>query len=78
MTEFIAALFLVTMTAGIAVLLEVNHRRTDGLPRAPFGSDVEGDSDLWRLRHDLDAAPSTRFSGRHARFGHHGHRTRAA
>jgi hypothetical protein len=58
MTEFIAALFLVTMTAGIAVLLEINHRRTDGLPRAPFGVDLEGDADLLRLRHDLDSGRS--------------------
>ena len=81
MTEFIAALFLVTMTAGIAVLLEINHRRTDGLPRAPFGVDLEGDTDLLRLRHDLDAGRTTRSSGRvgrHAGSGHHGHRARSA
>jgi hypothetical protein len=56
MTEFIAASFLVFMIAGIAVLLERNHRRTAGLPRLPFGADLEGDADLWRVRHDMDVA----------------------
>ena len=66
MTEFIAATFLVFMTAGLAVLLERNHRRTADLPRAPFGADLESDIDLARVRHDcardvpsgLDARPA--------------------
>ena len=59
MTTYIAALVFLFLIAGIWVLLERNHHRTAGLPRAPFGSDAEGDSDLWRVRHDLGV---TRYS----------------
>ena len=51
-----AAFILIAMIAGIAALLERNNRRNAGQPRTPVGSDLEGDSDLWRLRHDLDVA----------------------
>jgi len=81
MTEFIAATFLVFMTAGLAVLLERNHRRTADLPRAPFGVDLESDIDLARIRHDMDVARPSRpaVGGRSSRpHDHHAHRPRAA
>jgi hypothetical protein len=55
MTIF-AALIVVAMIAGIAALLERNDRHNAGQPNAPFGSDLERDADLWRVRHDLDVA----------------------
>jgi hypothetical protein len=55
MTIF-AALILVTMIAGIAALLERNSRHNAGQPNVPFGADVDRESDLWRVRHDLDVA----------------------
>jgi hypothetical protein len=66
METLTAASILLFIVVGIVALLERNHRRTAGLPRAPFGADVEGDADLWRVRHDLDFARSTgrRDSGR--------------
>jgi hypothetical protein len=56
MNDVLAVLFLVLITSGVAVLLQRNHRRTAGLPRLPYGLDLERDTDLWRLRHDLDVA----------------------
>ena len=55
MTIF-AALIVLTMIAGIAALLERNARHNAGGPSAPYGSDLDRDADLWRLRHDLDVA----------------------
>ncbi len=77
METFIAASVLLFIVAGIVALLERNHRRTAGLPRAPFGADVEGDADLWRIRHDLDFAQSARSSGRRD-SGRRVHHPRAA
>jgi uncharacterized membrane protein len=54
METFIAASVLLFIVAGIAALLERNHRRTSDVPRLPFGADASGDMDLWRVRHDLD------------------------
>ncbi len=53
-----AVVAVVTMSLvliGLVVALEHNHRRTAGLPRAPFGSDAE-DADLARIRRDLAQA----------------------
>jgi hypothetical protein len=55
MTIF-AALTLIAMIAGIAALLERNNRHNAGQPTLPFGSDVDREVDLWRVRHDLDVA----------------------
>jgi hypothetical protein len=55
MTLF-AAFILIAMIAGIVALLERNARRDAGQPSAPYGSDLERDIDLWRVRHDLDVA----------------------
>jgi len=55
MTIF-AALILIAMIAGIAALLERNNRHNAGQPALPFGSDVDREADLWRVRHDLDVA----------------------
>jgi hypothetical protein len=55
MTLF-AASVLVSMIVGIAALLERNDRRNTAAPRVPFGADVSRDTDLWRIRHDLDVA----------------------
>jgi hypothetical protein len=55
MTIF-AALILIAMIAGIAALLERNNRHNAGGPSSPYGSDLDRDIDLWRVRHDLDVA----------------------
>ena len=60
MSPFIAAAVLFLLVAAVSVLLERTHRRTAGLPRAPFGADLEGDVDLQRVRHDLDVSRPTR------------------
>ena len=60
MTTYIAAIVFLFLLAGIWMLLERNHHRTAGLPHAPYGADVEGDSDLWRVRHDLDVTRLSR------------------
>lgn len=60
MTTFLAATVLLFLLVGIGVLLERNHRRTGGLPRLPLGADADRDSDLWRVRHDLDVTRSAR------------------
>jgi hypothetical protein len=54
MTSYFAAFVFLFLLAGIWVLLERNHHRTAGMPHPPYGADAEGDSDLWRVRHDLD------------------------
>ena len=54
MTYFAAFVFL-SLLAGIWVLLERNHRRTSRMPHEPYGARAERDSDLSRVRHDLDA-----------------------
>ena len=56
MTTYIAAFVILSLLAGIWVLLERNHRRTADLPHVAYGGKVEVDSDLWRVRHDLGAA----------------------
>jgi len=55
MTIF-AAIVVLTMIAGIAFLLERNNRHNAGLPGLPFGSELDREADLWRVRHDLDVA----------------------
>jgi hypothetical protein len=55
MTIF-AAFVLLTMIVGIALLLERNNRHNGGSPSAPFGSDLERDTDLERVLHDLGVA----------------------
>ena len=60
MTTYIAATVFLFLLAGIWVLLERNHHRTAGLPHAPWGADAEGDSDLWRVRHDLGVTRPSR------------------
>ena len=50
-----AVMALVTMSLvliGLVVALDHNHRRTAGLPHAPYGADVE-DADLARIRCEL-------------------------
>lgn len=49
---------LLAMIALLAAALEPGHRRTDRLPRAPFGADslATAPVDLDRVRHDLDVA----------------------
>ena len=37
----------------LVVALGPHHRRTLGLPRAPFGADLESDRDLERILHDV-------------------------
>ena len=55
MTIF-AALILISMIVGIAAALERNNRHNAGQPTVPYGTDVEREADLWRVRHDLDVA----------------------
>lgn len=55
MTSFIAFALLISLLAAVTVLMERTNRRTAGLPRAPFGADIEGNADLQRVLHDLDA-----------------------
>ena len=56
MTTFLAAMLLLFLLGGIWMLLEHNHHRSAGMPRAPFGADTARDADLWRVRHDLDVS----------------------
>ena len=56
MNTFAAFVVLSVIVVAVWALLERNHRRTAGLPRAPFGADLEHDADLQRLLHDLDGA----------------------
>lgn len=60
MTTFMAASFLTLLFVGTWMLLEHNFRRTAGLPRAPFGADADADTDLRRIRHDLDVTRQSR------------------
>lgn len=46
-------LFFLLLLALLVVALEPGHRRTFGLPRAPFGADARPDHDLDRVLHDL-------------------------
>jgi hypothetical protein len=41
MTIFLAAALFLLVMLGVGVLLEQSLRRTAGLPRAPFGADLE-------------------------------------
>ena len=59
MTIF-AASVLLGMIVGLVALLERNARHNAGQPTVPFGSDLDRDADLWRLRHDLDVARPAR------------------
>jgi hypothetical protein len=54
-SDMITVLLSILFVAAIVALLERNHRRTDGLPRAPFGTDAP-DRDLDRVVHDIHAA----------------------
>lgn len=56
MNTFAAFVILSLIVLAVWALLERTQRRTTGLPRAPFGADLEHDADLQRLRHDLDGA----------------------
>lgn len=60
MNSFIAATVLLFLFVALSVLLERNHRRTAGLPRAPFGTDAGRDADLGRIWHDLDVTRQSR------------------
>lgn len=40
----------------LVVLMERTHRRTQHLSRAPFGADLEDDSDIRRTQDELRAA----------------------
>jgi hypothetical protein len=60
MTTYLAASVFLFLVAGIWVLLERNHSRTAGMPHAPYGTDADGDSDLWRVRHDLGVTRPSR------------------
>jgi len=60
MTTFLAATVLLLLLAGIWMLLERNHHRTDAVPHLPFGADTDRDMDLWRVRHDLDVSRPVR------------------
>ncbi len=69
-----AVIAVVTMSLvliGLVVALEHNHRRTAGLPHAPFGADAE-DADLARVRRELSAARAraTQSSGSSSRASH--------
>ncbi len=77
METFIAATVLVFIISGVVVLLERNNRRTAGLPRAPFGADLECDVDLRRVQHDVDVARRARSAGRRP-SGQHLRRPHAA
>jgi hypothetical protein len=46
-------IIVIALIALLAAALEPAHRRTHGLPRAPFGADAELDRDSARVRHDL-------------------------
>jgi len=48
-------IIVIALIALLAAALEPAHRRTHGLPRAPFGADAELDRDSARVRHDLSA-----------------------
>jgi hypothetical protein len=52
----------------LVALLERTHRRTAHLPRAPFGTDVEGDRDLARTLAELrESAAGGPVADRHER-----------
>ena len=53
MNTYLAIAVLIVIVGAVWTLLERTNRRTAGLPRAPFGADVEGDADLARVRHEL-------------------------
>ena len=55
MTTYIATFVILSLLAGIWVLLERNHRRTAGMPHASVGGKTELDSDLSRVLHDVGA-----------------------
>ena len=55
MTTFTAIAVLFLLALAVAALLERTNRRTAGQPHAPYGGDGRADSDLRRVRHDLDA-----------------------
>ncbi|MET0999190.1 MAG: hypothetical protein ABWX73_10775 [Marmoricola sp.] len=54
--SYFTAFVLLLLLAGVWALLERNHHRTTDLPHAPYGADAAGDSDLWRVCHDLLAS----------------------
>ena len=53
MSTFLAFSVLTILFVAVFLLLERNHRKTDGLPHAPFGADLEHEADLARIRHEL-------------------------
>jgi hypothetical protein len=57
--SYLAAFLFLFVLAGTWVLLDRNHHRTADLPHPPYGGDAGGDSDLWRVRHELGAAPAS-------------------
>lgn len=56
-TDIVSTIGIVGVVAAfvgtLVVLMERTHRRTAGLPRAPFGADLEGDSDIRRTVDEL-------------------------
>ena len=60
MTTYLAAFVFLFLLAAVWMLLERNHHRTTGLPRGPYGTDAAGDTDLWRVRHDLGVTRPSR------------------
>jgi hypothetical protein len=62
-SDMITALLAIMTIAALVALLERNHRRTAGLPRAPFGADAP-DRDLDRVLHDARTVRSDSGDGR--------------
>jgi hypothetical protein len=46
MTTFIVTIAMLGLFTVVGLLLERTQRRTAGLPRAPFGADLEGGREL--------------------------------
>jgi hypothetical protein len=76
-TDMTTALVLLVLIVGLVTLLERNHRRTFGLPRAPFGADATrsfsevGDRDRDRLLHERAATRDHNSPTDSVQAGHH-------
>jgi len=62
MDTVIAAVLFVAVVAALVIALELTHRRTWSLRRAPFGADAPGDRDIARMRAEIDARAAERSS----------------
>ena len=62
MSTYFALVVLIVIVGTVWSLLERTNRRTAGLPRAPFGADLEEDVDLLRMQHDLDVGRRGRLA----------------